>query len=76
MIYSNLFIIHHHSVNNKYELKQLMGYWRSFVVDICYYDSLVVPYSQAVQLCTENKEYKERLLFLFLFFIIFILIYF
>lgn len=61
MICSNLFIIHRHSVNNKYELKQLMGYWRSFAVDICYYDSLVVPYSQAVQLCAENTEYKEGL---------------
>lgn len=61
MICSNLFIIHRHSVNNKYELKQLMGYWRSFAVDICYYDSLAVPYSQAVQLCAENTEYKEGL---------------
>jgi len=55
-----LFIIHSHSVNTKYELKQLMGYWRAFPVDICYYDSLVMPYSQTVQPRAKKKEYIER----------------
>lgn len=35
-----------------------MGDWRSFPADICCYDSLVVPYSQAVQ-SRANKKYTE-----------------